>query len=459
MSATNKRKLALIGVLVASAIGGLVFSELTLAIASMQQHLHATLGQMQWTINIYGIMVCSTLVLFGRMGDIYGRKKIFLVSLLLLALSMAMTGSAYNIYVVIAAQGINGLASAIIMPVSQALVTNMFGEADRSKAIGLWAGATGIALGLGPVYSGFIIHWLTWRWVFLLNVPVTLVSFVFVLFNAKESRSDEANPVLDWQGALTLGIAMASFVMMIVESESWPHDIIVLLAVISIISFVVLYFIEAKAKQPIIREDLFKNRAFLLASFTDCILVFFIWSDFFLLPLFLQSVLKYTPFDAGLIMLLVTVPLVLFSMRSKWFYERFGPKKLIMLGAVFLILAAVLQLLFKFNTSLAQIIAAAICFGFAWALIWSPAATKAVSTLPLTHAGIASGTFVTIQEVGGSMGLAITGAVVRRFGDFDRGFAYGMVVLIIASLLGLIAAFLMQKAPRQTPTVTPTQEI
>lgn len=445
MNPVRNRKLALFGVLVASAIGGLVFSEFALSIAAMKADLHANLSQMQWTLNIYGILVSSTLVLFGRMGDIYGRKKIFLVSLMLLAVAMTMIGFAHNITVVILAEGLNGLSSAIVMPVSQALVINMFSESNRSKAIGLWAAACGTALGLGPIYSGVIIHWLSWRWVFLLNVPAIFISFLVVLFHAKESKSNEAEAHLDWRGALVLGIAVASFVMAIVQAELWSHHVIVLLVVVSILSFVLLFFVESKAKQPIIREDLFKNRAFLLASFSDAILCFFIWADFFLLPLFLQSILGYSSYKTGLIMLLVTIPLVLFSMRSKWFYDRFGPKKLITFGFIFMIISAFFQLFFKVSPSLVMILLAAITFGFAWALIWNPAATKAVSTLPQQHAGIASGTFVTFQEIGGSMGLAITGAVVRRFPTLHIGFSYGMIVLIVASLIGLQAALLMRR--------------
>jgi EmrB/QacA subfamily drug resistance transporter len=452
MSIPNK-KLAVFGVCTAAAIGGLVFSELTLALAAIKSHLHATLGQLQWVINIYGILVCSTLVVFGRLGDVVGRKKLFLIALLILAVSMAMTGAAHDIYFVILAQALNGIAAAIIMPVSQALVTNMYDESDRSKAIGYWAGSTGIALGLGPIYSGFVIHALSWRWVFLLNVPMILISFIFVLFYAGESKSDEHAPQIDWWGALALGIAMASFVTLIVQAELWPHFIITCLAVVSIASFIALYFIERKAPQPIIREDLFKNRAFLLASFCDCLMVFFIWADFFLLPLFLQSVLGFTPFEAGWVMLLATIPLVLFSTRSQWFYRKFGPKRLIACGFICLLISAILQYCFKFNDGIVIIVMAALVFGFAWALIWNPAATKAVSTLPLSQAGIASGTFVTIQEVGGSMGLAITGAVVRLYPTLHEGFSSGMVVLIIASLVGLIAALIMEKAPSYIPPV------
>ena len=450
MTTANSRgfKLAIIGVCAASAIGGLVFSELNLALASLRIHLHASLNQLQWVLNTYGIIVASTLVLFGRLGDVIGRKRLFLASLLLLALSMFITGLAHSIYVVIAAQALNGVASAIIMPVSQAMVTTMYGEQQRSKAIGLWAASTGVALGLGPIYSGFIIHALSWRWVFLLNVPMSALSFVIVLLFAVDSRSDEQSPRLDWLGSAVLCVAMATFVMMIVESQVFSHLTIAVLALICIASFIALWVIESRVSQPIIREDLFKNRTFLLASFCNCLLLFFIWADFFLLPLFLQTVFGYSPLHAGGVMLLVTIPLILFSMKSQFFYERFGPRRLIIVGFIFLLVSAVLQYCFDAHISLAMIVVAALTFGMAWAMIWNPSATKAVSTLSLSHAGVASGTFVTFQEVGGSMGLAITGSVVRRYPTLLHGYPRGMVVLIVISTIGLLMAFSMQPLHR-----------
>lgn len=441
----RRLKFAIFGVCAASAVGGLVFSELNLALAALRIHLHATLGELQWVLNTYGIIVASTLVLFGRLGDVIGRKKLFMTALVLLALAMLITGMAHNIYVVIAAQALNGLSSAIIMPVSQAMVTNMYGESRRSKAIGLWAASTGIALGLGPIYSGFIIHALSWRWVFWLNVPMLAVSFVMVLLFAFDSRKKLESPRLDWLGSIILCVAMGCFVTVIVESQEFSRVTNAVLGFISMASFILLFVVESRVKQPIIREELFKNRAFLLASFCNCLLLFFIWADFFLLPLFLQNVLHYTPLHAGAAMLLVTIPLVIFSMKSQFFYDRFGPRQLIIVGFIFLVISSMIQYCFNAQISFGFIAMAALTFGIAWAMIWNPSATKAVSTLPLRDAGVASGTFVTFQEVGGSMGLAITGAVVRHFPSLAQGYPHGMTVLFCISALGLASAFRMQR--------------
>lgn len=446
MTQQKNHLLAVLGVCIASAMGGIVFSELNLAMSSMQLALHASLIDLQWIVNIYGIIVCSTLVVFGRLGDVIGRKKLFLVALIILSIAMLGSGLAHEVGVVIACQALNGIASAIVMPVSQALITNMYPPNKRSKAIGLWAAASGIALGLGPLYSGLVIHLLSWRWVFLFNIPMILGSFLLVLCYAQDSKSDEASPKIDWLGAVILAMAMASFVMMIVQSESWPMSIIICLGMMSSLSFFALFLVESRAEQPIIRKDLFKNRAFVLASFCNCCLLFFIWADFFLMPLYFQTVLHDTPFKAGMLMLLVTVPLTIIAFYSEHSYARFGPKHLISLGFLFLITSSLLQMFFTSTFHNIFIIISTLAFGIAWGFIWTPSATQAISSLPQAHAGTASGTFVTFQEVGGSMGLAITGAVVRFYPTFEIGYSRGMLVLGVVSFIGLLACLKMKKS-------------
>ncbi len=450
MEAAPKPVFSVVGVCFAVAIGGLIFSEINLALASIKNIFHASITQLQWILNTYGIFVSSTLVLFGRLGDIIGRKRLFIIGLVMLSIAMLGSGLAPNIYVLIACQALNGASSAIVMPVSQAMLTNMYPLHRRSKAIGLWAGAVGIALGLGPLYSGIVIGMLGWRWVFLLNVPMILLALYWVIRYANESRTDEEAPRLDYLGALLLMLSLGAFVTMIVEAENWPLNISIMLLIISVIGFSLLYWVESKiATQPIIRKDLFKNRAFFLSSFCNCCLLFFIWAGFFLIPLFLQQHLGYSPVISGLIMLLVTIPLTLFSFFSERFYHRFGPKRLILAGFLSLMLSAVSQLFFTDTVNRLVIVIASISFGLAWGLIWNPSATRAISTLSQSQAGIASGTFVTFQEVGGSCGLAVSGAILHYYSNFTVGYQHAAMILLIVSLIGFSAAFLMRHEKRR----------
>ncbi|MCH9644493.1 MAG: MFS transporter [Gammaproteobacteria bacterium] len=440
--------LAVAGVCFGVAIGGLIFSELNLAIASMQRTLGASLHGMQWLINIYGIIVCSTLVIFGRLGDMFGRKRLYVIGLVILAAAMAGMGLSQNIGQAIFFQAVDGISSAIVMPISQALVTNIFKDDKKSLALGLWSACIGIALAIGPLYSGFVIHAWGWRWVFYLNVPIILLSIVLVALYCPESKSNEKEIRVDGWGSLSLALSVATIVMALVQFEIWPLWVTVMLVVISSICFITLLRVERRAKQPIIRKDLFGNRAFVLSSSSNALLIGFIWCGLFLIPLYLQNVFGLSAFHSGIVISIVTTPVILFSFANHRLYHFFGCKRLIRVGFVSLMVSAFLLYCFSKDMSLIVVVCAALTFGIGWGLIWSPSATKAISTLPQQHAGIASGTFVTFQEVGGTLGLAMTLAVVRLNPVFSQGFKHGALVLLFASAFGFCLTLVMKQTVR-----------
>ena len=444
MSQSRHFYLAVIGVCVGLSIGGLIFSELNLSLAGIRQSLNLPLGQVQWIINIYGIVVSSLLIIAGRLGDVIGRKKLFLIALFIFALAMTGMGLAQNIQTLLISQAINGVASAILMPVSQALITNIFPANRRSKAIGLWAGAVGVALGVGPIYGGIVMDTLSWRWVFLLNVPLILVSFLLVLLFVQDSKSDETTPKIDWLGGLFLALGLGAAVTAIVQWEIWSLTATLTLFGVAVLIFTALYFIEKRVPQPILRQDLFLNRAFFLSSLCNGYLLWFIWGAFFLMPLFLQGILHMSPTQAGLMMLMVTLPYSFFSFFNERFYHRFGPKRLIIAGFVALIFSSLIQATLHFSQLSIWLCIAAVAFGLGWGLIWNASATRAISTLPQQHAGIASGTFVTFQEIGATLGLAVTGAIARIPETLYDGFPMGMSVLCVVSVVGLLTTLLMR---------------
>ncbi len=447
----SKRILIVVGICLGSAVGAMVFSAINTALASIGKDLSATVAQLQWIMNIFGVAICSTLVIFGRLADIYGRKKIYLIGILGLAVSMLGSGLAPNANWIIFFQIILGLSGAILIPVSQALISNVFPEKERSKAIGIWAAIIGIALAIGPLLSGAIIALLSWRWVFLINIPIILLSMLVVAIYVQESKSDEQAPHIDWSGAMLLAITIGSFVLAVIQGHLWPTALIVGLYILSTLSLVLLFYVEKKAIAPIIREDLFTNRLFLIGSLDSFCLVFFIWASFFLLPLYLQSIHHFPPFVTGLMMLFVTVPLVIFSFTGGQLYQNYGPKLLITIGFVFLILSALIQMQFQADTSITILALGAISFGIGWGIIWGPSTTAAISALPLNDAGIASGSFVTIQEIGGTIGLAITISVVRMQDTLLTGYHRGMWILIFICMIGLIATALIKKEALLAP--------
>ncbi|MBN4066755.1 MFS transporter [Simkania negevensis] len=441
----NQQRISIVGICAGVVVLAMIFSMVNTAIPSIGKSLPSTMLQLQWIINIFGIVTCSTLVTFGRLADIYGRKKIYLFGLSMCLIGLLGASIARSIYWVIAFQGFLGVGNAVILPVSQALLSHEYPANQRSKAIALWALVIGVALSAGPLLGGFLTEELSWRWIYLAPLPVVVFSMITVGLCTKESKNKEDCPELDIKGALLLIVSITAFVLAVLQGGVWAVTIIVVLYLISAATLVLLLFVEKNAKAPIIHEDLFTNRRFVLCSIANGCLVFFIWADFFLFPLFLQSQAGFSPLQAGLLLLCITIPVCVLSPIVGKLYNIVQLKYLIGAGFCLLVCSAAMQHFFYPDSSLIIFVLAALFLGLTWGFSWGPTTTAAISTLDRERAGIASGTFVTIAEIGGALGVTITVSVVRANDNFVYGFHNGAWVLTIVSVVGLASALLLKK--------------
>ena len=445
-----KKVLILIGICLGVAVGAFIFSAVNTALASIQREFNASINQLQWIMNIFGIVICSTLVIFGKLADLYGRKCLFLIGLIALAISMFGSGIAFNIYWVIGSQAILGLSGAIIIPVSQALLSDTFPLHERSKAIGIWAAVMGLAMAIGPLLSGFIITLVGWRWIFLINIPIIFLSFILIVCFSSESQIQRKKiSTIDLKGAFFLFFMVLTFVLAVIESD-WPTYILIILYSLSAISLVFLWITETHAEEPIIQKQILRHRTFLSSSLSNFFLVFFNWACFFLLPLYLQNIHHFQPYQAGVLMLFITAPLTIFSFISGYLYQNLNPRTIILIGFIFLTISALIQTHLNEISNLINLIVSMLAFGIGWGLIWGPTITAATSSLPIEIAGVVAGTFVTIQEIGGTLGLAITGSIVRIHHNFLIGYHYGMWVLVLICAMGFISTLFINISKNQS---------
>lgn len=432
--------LAVLGIVLSVSDTGLMFSTINTILAVIQKDLHATTTQLQWIINVYGIFIASSLVVMGRLADKYGRKKVFLIGIILLVIAMMGSGLSPTANWLIVFEIFFGLAGAIILPVSQVLIINLYTSEKRSKAMGIWTSSAGIALGAGPIIGGVIAHLLGWRWIFILIALITAFSFILVSYCVPDMEREHSDPSLDIQGASSLTVCIASFVIATVQHSLWPYVIIIGFYTLSVAALIALLMFERQASNPIIRAELFTNRNFVCASITNALLLFFGWSGFFLIPYCVQTIMNYSVFQAGLVMLLVTIPISLLSPISGRLYSQVGPRQLIALGFIFLLISVAFQLQFSHQASILVVLIGTLFFGLGWGVAWGPSASAALASLPSGQAGVAAGSFTTLQEIGGTVGLAITGSVARSYSHFLTGYHQAMWVLGLFSLIGLIVA-------------------
>src|SRR5262245_16419690 len=212
------------------------------ALPSIQRSFDASLSALEWTINAYSLSFAVLLVTGGRLGDIFGRRKVFLIGVVVFAASSALIGLSPTEGTLVAGRAVQGLGAALMMPATLSIITNAFPPSERGKAIGTWAGVSAIALALGPLVGGWLTEDVTWRAIFFINVPVAVVAVIVTLFAAHESRDETATKQVDYAGIAALTIGLTALVLALVEGNSWgwgSAGIIALfvVAVVALVSF------------------------------------------------------------------------------------------------------------------------------------------------------------------------------------------------------------------------------
>ena len=212
------------------------------ALPSIQRSFDASLSSLEWTINAYSLSFAVLLVTGGRLGDIFGRRKVFLIGVVIFAAASATIGFAPTEGWLVASRAIQGCGAALMMPGTLSIITNTFPPAERGKAIGMWAGVSAIALALGPLLGGWLTEDVSWRAIFFINIPVAIVAVIVTLFATHESRDETATREVDYPGIATLTIGLTALVLALVEANSWgwgsPQIIgLFVVAALSLIAF------------------------------------------------------------------------------------------------------------------------------------------------------------------------------------------------------------------------------
>jgi EmrB/QacA subfamily drug resistance transporter len=388
------------------------------ALPSIQRDLHASLSALEWTVNAYTLTFAVLLVTGGRLGDIFGRRRMFLFGVIVFALSSAAIGLTPNDTWLIIGRAIQGIGAAFMMPATLSIVTNAFPPHERGKAIGTWAGVSAMALAIGPVVGGLLTEQVSWRAIFFLNLPVAVGAVVVTLFAARESRDETVERVVDIPGIVTLTAGLTAIVLALVEGNSWGWGstrIVGLLvgAGIALAAFVV---IELLSRVPMVDFRFFRSRSFLGANLVAFVVTFSMLAMFFFLALYMQNVLGYTPLQAGVRFLPATVVIIFMGPISGRLSDRIGPRPLIVIGLVMASGALFWQSFVTTHTSFAFLAPAFALMGLGMGLIMSPMTTAAMNAVDKTKAGVASGVLSMSRMVGGTFGVAVLGALVAAVG-------------------------------------------
>ena len=397
------------------------------ALPSIQQDLGASISGLEWTINGYTLSFAVLLATGGRLGDIFGRRRMFLIGVVIFALSSATAGFAPDETALVISRVVQGVGAALMMPGTLSIITDAFPPHERGKAMGTWAGVSALALAVGPVLGGFLTEHVSWRAIFYSNIPVAIGAVAATLFAVRESRDTSVGRDVDYAGVAVLTVGLTALVLALVEGNAWgwgSTQIVGLLA-LAAVALPAFVFVENRVKAPMVQFDLLSDRNFLASVCVALIITFAMMGVFFFLALYMQDILGYSPLEAGIRFLPSTLMIVGVAPVAGRLSDRFGPRWLIA-GGLLIVSAS----LFSFSriqvdSGYLDLLPGFMLLGIGVAMTMSPMTSAAMNAVPVQKAGIASGVLSMFRMVGGSLGIAVTGAIFQ-----------GLVSSRLDSLLG-----------------------
>jgi len=399
------------------------------ALPTIGNQLKASFADLQWTLNAYALALAVLFVTAGRLGDIFGRKRVFMVGLGLFSLGSllcALAGSVHigdmaPIQVLIGARALQGLGGSIMLPLSLSIISTTFQGAQRGAAIGIYGGVTGLATAIGPLVGGALVAHVSWESIFYLNVPIGVVGVLLAGWAVRESRDERAPRTVDFFGLVTLTASLFCLVLALIQAndadKGWTSPYILTLFAVAAVALVVFILGELRLKHPMVDPRLFR-----IPSYTGAAIVGFavsagLYSLFFFLTLYLQNFLGFSPLGAGLRFLPLSGMVLIAAPLAGSFTHRLGAKPILFASMVILVVAVALMT--RLSPTEAQagwlvLLPAFILGGLGNGLVNPPIADVAVGTVTRERAGMASGVNGVARQVGTAFGIALLGALLSN---------------------------------------------
>ena len=479
-SADSRRWLGLAVIVAAQFMVVLDVAIVNVALPSIKTDLNFSQESLQWVITAYAIVFGGVLLLGGRLADLLGRRRVFMAGLALFTVSSLLDGLAWSEGSLIAFRGLQGLGAALLSPAALSILTTTFREGrERNLALGIWGAASGSGGAAGVLLGGALTSALNWSWIFFINVPAGIIVLAISPWLLKESRADLGHRRFDFAGAVSItgGLMLLVYAMTRATQHGWATAESIGLLAASALSLFAFVVIEYRSKAPLLPLRIFRLRTLTASNVTGLLMGGAIFSQFFLLTLYMQQVLHYSALKTGVAYIALTLAIISFSAAAQALVTRLGIRLVLPAG---LALSAVALVLFARlpvdGTYFSDLFPAFLISGVGLALAFVPISIGGLTGVRQTDAGIASGLINTSQQIGGAIGVAVATTIATTFtaryvdvhpassplggAALTHGFEIAFYVLAAFALVGaVVAAVLVESNPAAPAEVEVMEEL
>jgi EmrB/QacA subfamily drug resistance transporter len=419
------------------------------ALPSIQDDLRADLSELQWIVTGYALSFAALMLIGGKLADAYGRRLIFVLGITVFTLSSLWCGLADSGDMLIAARVVQGIGAALMNPATLSIIAATFPAKERGMAIGIWAGVSALALAIGPLVGGLLTEHLSWHWIFFVNVPVGVLAIAASYLLIHESK-DETHESLDLPGLATSALGLFALTYGLIEANTygWTSGRIVgsfAVAAASLASFLV---IERRRRAPMLDLTLFRSGTYAGANLAMLLVALAMFGVFFFVSLYMQNVLGYSAVQTGAAFLPMTLVVILAAPIAGKLSDKHGSRWLMSTGMLLLGVQLLYFSQVEADATFWTLLPAFLVGGIGMGLTMTPTAAAATRAVPVEKSGVGSAVLNAMRQVGGSLGIALMGAIVAHqaggrtsLEGFMAGFESALLVAAVIAFVGAIVAF------------------
>jgi EmrB/QacA subfamily drug resistance transporter len=386
-----------------------------IALPHIMDSLKVSLSSIEWVLNIYVLVFAALLLTLGKLGDIFGRRKLFLIGLVVFTLASAACGLSPNFGFLVVSRGIQAIGGAAMMPATLSILNVEFGQKQRGLALGIWGAVAGAANALGPIIGGALVDAFDWRYIFVINIPIGIVGVIGALLIVKESTDERADHRIDIPGVLVISLALFSLTYALVEGQSygWASATILSLFSVALVGLVAFVIIEQKIPSPLAQLRLFRNRSFAAGNFIGLVINFGLIGVIFLMVLYLQIVLGFSAIKAGLAILPLPLGIIIVAPFAGRFTDVIGGRWILFFGTLISAAGVFLMSDLSSVSGWKDLLLPLAVSGVGIGMVMAPVTTVVMAATPVRESGMGAGMLSTTRQIGSVMGISVLGAILQ----------------------------------------------